>query len=225
MATLVENGHDVSGTTAHRPTNADIGQRFFDTTLGVSLVYNGSAWVTPSGAATGNGAAAGAGVVATERGDGIIHQTLLTLTAQPVTMADATQGGGVKIYDFPEGRISILGATGSLAMTTTSALASTLNASKTCQWGVGTTTQANTTLATTEQDLIPNTAWTSGATINVANTATNGALAASAQFDGTGTAKDAYLNLAVAGATDIDGDATVTVTGTVLITWINLGDY
>ena len=173
----------------------------------------------------GVGAAAGTGVTASEGGNGVVQKTLLTLSAAQITMADATQGGGLKIYDFPEGRILILGVTATMTMTTTSILANTLNASVTCNWGVGTTIQASATLATTEQDLIPVTAWTSSATINVANTATSKALAASAQFDGTATAKDAYLNLAVAGATDIDADATVTCSGTVLITWINLGDY
>lgn len=44
MPTIVEHGHDISGTTAQRPTNPDIGQRFFDTTLGVLLTWNGSTW-------------------------------------------------------------------------------------------------------------------------------------------------------------------------------------
>ena len=139
-------------------------------------------------------------------------------------MRDTEQGGGVKIYDFPEGRILFLGSTASIAVTTTSVLASTLNAGVTCNWGVGTVTQANATVATTEQNLIPVTAFTSSATIAVAGATATAALAASAQFDGTSTAIDMFLNLAVAGATDIDADATVTVAGTILFTWINLGD-
>ena len=220
-------GHNLSGSTANRPTNADYGQPYFDTTLGVQIFWNGSAWTTANGqvaVAPGNGAVAASGNVASER-PGIVHQTLLTLTDVLVTMLDSSQGGGTKIYDFPEGRILVLGAIATMSMKTTSTLASTLNASVTGNWGVGTTVQANGTLATTEQDLIPSTAFTSSATINVANTATSAALAAAAQFDGHTTAKDAYLNLAVAGATDIDGNATVTCTGTVLLTWLNLGDY
>jgi hypothetical protein len=45
-------------------------------------------------------------------------------------------------------------------------------ASKTGNWGVGTTTQANATLVTTEQDILHNAAFVSSATINVAGTAT-----------------------------------------------------
>ena len=41
---LTFNGHDLSGTTAQRPTNADVGQPYFDTTIGKSMVFNGSAW-------------------------------------------------------------------------------------------------------------------------------------------------------------------------------------
>lgn len=44
MATLVEHGHDLSGTTAQRPTNVEPGQRYFDTTLNRQLVWNGTAW-------------------------------------------------------------------------------------------------------------------------------------------------------------------------------------
>jgi len=48
MPTLVEHGCDLSGTTAKRPGNATIGQRYFDTTLGQELVYTADGW-KPSG--------------------------------------------------------------------------------------------------------------------------------------------------------------------------------
>lgn len=173
---------------------------------------------------SGVGAANGATVSAVERGNSVVHKTVLTLTATPVTMRETEQGGGVKIYDFPEGRIVILGATGSIVPTTTSILASTLHASVTCNWGVGTVTQSNATLATTEQNITQVAAFTSSATINVAGSAVGGA-GALAAHDGTSTPIAAFLNLAVAGAGDIDADATVTVTGTITISWINLGDF
>ncbi len=176
---------------------------------------------------TGLGAVNGATVSATDQ-TGAVHQTLITLNATPVTVADTAVGGGVKIYDFPAGRILILGCVGTMAFTTTSTLASTLNASVTINWGLGsvlTAAQASGTLATTEVDLLASTNATASATINVAGAASNGKLAAAAQFDGTSTALDMHLNVGVAGATDIDGDATLTVAGTVVVTWINLGDY
>ena len=46
MATLVQNGLDISGTTAARPTNGEPGARFFDTTTNEHLVYDGVAWRT-----------------------------------------------------------------------------------------------------------------------------------------------------------------------------------
>ncbi len=49
VPSLVEHGRDISGTTSERPDSADIGCRFFDTTLGVWLVWNGSIWQPAAG--------------------------------------------------------------------------------------------------------------------------------------------------------------------------------
>lgn len=49
MGKCVEFGHEISGTTAARPTNAEPGQRYFDTDLGVMLAYDGSAWRPAAG--------------------------------------------------------------------------------------------------------------------------------------------------------------------------------
>lgn len=172
------------------------------------------------------GAKNGSTVTVQEYGNGVLNRTAFTFTATPITMADSTQGGGVKIYDFPAGRILIMGATGSIAVTTKSTLASTLNTGVTCNWGIGSVVQSSATVATTEQNFLNVTAFTASATINVAGATSNGSgIAVLTSLDGTATAIDAYLNLAVAGATDIDGDATVTVTGTANLFWINLGDY
>lgn len=175
------------------------------------------------------GAGALGSVIVEERGNAQFHQTLLTFQDVPIAVSDSNVGGGTKVYDFPEGRILILGATAkALNPTTASVLASTLNASATLSMGLGTvqtTSQGSGTLATTQQDIIPTCAPVSSAVINTPGTAANAALAVSAQFDGTATKKSAYLNLGVPTATDIDGDATVTVTGSVLITWVFLGDY
>lgn len=171
------------------------------------------------------GAKNGSTVTVVEKGDGILHQTVFTLTALPLTLADATTGGGVKLYDFPQGVITILGASGSVAETTTSELTSTLNASKTYNWGVGTVTQANGTLATTEQDILPSTNGTSSATIDVAGAASAAKRTdAPANFDGSGTAIAAFFNVGLATADDIDGDATTTWTGTITVSWIFNGD-
>jgi len=164
--------------------------------------------------------------VASEYGDNLMHKTVLTLTDLPITMRDTEQGGGAKVYTFPAGRILRLGATASIAVTTTSVLADTLNTGVTCNYGVGSTTQASATVATTEQDFVNVAAFTASATIDVAGAVANGVgPGVLASLDGTSTAIDAFLNLAVASATDIDADATVLVNGTITLVWCNVGDY
>lgn len=156
---------------------------------------------------------------------GFLHQTTLTLDNVPQTVVNGTEYQGTKLFTFPEGRIAVLGVTARLQQKTTSALASTLNASSTGAIALGTATASSTTLATTMVDLLPSTAFTSSATINVAGTAVTAALAATAQFDGTSAAQSMYLNTAYATTTDVDGDATQTISGTITFTWAWLGDY
>lgn len=151
-------------------------------------------------------------------------QTTLTLDNVAQTVVNGTEYQGTKIYDFPECRMYVVGAVATLKQKTTSALDSTLNASSTGAIGLGTATASATTLATAMQDIIPTTAFTSSSAVNVAGTAVSAVLAAAAFFDGTGTAKDLYLNTAYATTGDVDGDATQTISGTVVITWQNLGD-
>lgn len=155
---------------------------------------------------------------------GALYQTTLSLVDVPQTVTNGTEYQSTLLYDFPEGRILVLGCVATLAQKTTSTLASTLNASVTGAVSLGTVAASATTLATTMVDLMPSTAFTSSATINVAGTAVSSALAASAQFDGTSTAKKMYLNSAYATTADVDGNATQTFTGTVRVTWVWLGD-
>ncbi len=156
---------------------------------------------------------------------GALYQTTLSLSDVPQAVVNGTEYQSTLLYTFPEGRLLVLGCTATLAQKTTSTLASTLNASVTGAVSLGTVAASATTLATTMVDLMPSTAFTSSATINVAGTAVSSALAASAQFDGTSTAKAMYLNSAYATTADVDGNATQTFTGTVRVTWVWLGDY
>lgn len=155
---------------------------------------------------------------------GIVNQTVFTLSSLAQTVVNGTEYQGTKIYDFPAGRILVLGVVASISQKTTSELASTLNASSTGALSLGTATASSTTLDGTMANLLPSTAFTSSATVNVAGTAVSGALAASAQFDGTATAIDLYVNTAYATTGDVDADATQTLSGTITVTWINLGD-
>lgn len=156
---------------------------------------------------------------------GPIVITTLTLKNVAQTVTNGTEYQGTQIYDFPAGRIHVLGVTATLQQKTTSAIASTINSGVTGAISLGTATASNVSLTGTMVDLLPSTAFTSSTTINVAGTAVSASLAAAAQFDGTSTAKDVFLNTAYATTTDVDGDGTQTISGTVVITWINLGDY
>lgn len=149
--------------------------------------------------------------------------TTLTLdnVAQTITNTSA-EYAGTKIYDFPAGRIAILGVTARLQQKTTSALATTIASGATGAIALGTATASNTSLTGTMVDLLPSTAYTSSTTINVAGSAVGAALAATAQFDGTSTAKDVFLNTAIATGS---ANGTQTISGTVVITWCQLGDY
>jgi flagellar basal body rod protein FlgG len=150
--------------------------------------------------------------------------TTLTLNNVAQAVVNGTEYQGTKLYDFPQCRLSILGVTATLQQKTTSAIASTLNSGVTGAISLGTATASNVSLTSTMVDLLPSTAFTSSTTINVAGTAVTAALAAAAQFDGTSTAKDMFLNTAYATTTDVDANATQTISGTIVITWINLGD-
>lgn len=224
MPSLVENGLVVSGTTAQRPTKAAQGQQFYDTTLGILYEHNGTAWVALTTSANiGAGAAAGSGVAATERA-GIVQKTVIALTAASVPVTDSTGGsntggGGLKIYDFPEGNLFVLGATMSLSVT-----AGAGGITDTAQMVAALGTAAagtDGTLSSTEADIIPSSAAT---LTGGANAAVTGKSTATPVFDGTATAKDLYLNFAVPDAGMGSGDDTVSVTGTVVVHWVNLGD-
>jgi hypothetical protein len=151
-------------------------------------------------------------------------QTTLTLNDVAQSIVDGTEYQGTKLFTFPETRMWVVGTVATLKQKTTSAVLSTLNASSTGAISLGTATASNVSLTGTMVDFLPSTAFTSSATINTAGTAVTAVLAAAAFFDGTGTAKDLYLNTAYATTGDVDANATQTISGSVVITWLNLGD-
>lgn len=173
------------------------------------------------------GTPAGTGVTAVENGSASNHQTILTFVNTPVPLVDeagVVAYGGLKVYDFPIGRILWLGAVADLALTKSS---TGVNANWDGDVGLGTVTATNdNALATTEQNLIPTTATpqaVAGATTaDCQSTATESGTI----HDGSSTAIDAFLNLLV---DDADHDVTTTpcnliVNGTITMSWANLGD-
>lgn len=171
----------------------------------------------------GVGAKNGDTVVVQELGNTVVKQTVLSLTATPVTVANTTGAsfGGVKLYDFPAGRILVLGVTADLSMDWS---ASDIVATGSGDFSMGTTITADATLDGTDVNLLPSTGMLDPFVAGVGTA--KGALAASAQFDGTSTAIDANLNIIIDDADVADAASDIVlVTGTVKLTWINLGDY
>ena len=150
-------------------------------------------------------------------------KTVVTLSGRSVTMTDATTAGShgsIQLYDFPAGNLFFLGATCDLTLT---AGVGGITDTAAVVVGVGTATLAtdNATLTGTEADLVPSTAatLTAGVGTGKGKSLTAGAVV----FDGTSTAKDAWLNIAVPDAGSTAND-TITVSGTVTLVWANLGD-
>ena len=173
-------------------------------------------------------AAAAAGVSAVEYGDGILHQTVFTLGPLLQTVTDALAYASTKIYDFPAGRINILGCTANVQFAVTTDrtdTTGTINASAALKWGLGTAAASNITLASTMVDLMPKTAVTLDGAEDAYTALAGSPLAAAALLDGTGTAKDAFFNVGFETNTEIDNDGVLACNGTITLTWINLGDY
>lgn len=173
---------------------------------------------------TNIGTVAGATISAVEYGNGIYHRTVLTLTAFPLSIADTGAFGTGNLYTFPEGVVTFLGGFYNLAETTTSTLASTLNASAVLSTGVGTTATADNTVSGAEANIVAATNVTASATINVAGTAVVGVAPAPTTVNGSASALIARLNVGVTDDTQIDGDATSTWSGTVTFDWVFSGD-
>jgi len=172
---------------------------------------------TPS--TSGNGVVAGATNTVVESLAGV-HKTVITLTDFSMLVDTAADGFvGTKIYDFPAGLIRLHGAIMDLTLTT---VGSDIDADAAVVASVGTVTCADdATLTSTEADIIPSTAYTLVASTKQAV----GLGVTPAVFDGvTSAAVDAFLNIAVPDADRTATAQAITVTGTITITWTNLGD-
>jgi hypothetical protein len=173
---------------------------------------------------SGVGAAAGTGVSAVEYGNGAMHKTVLTVAALPITVTDTGGAGGgqgsQKVYDFPEGPIQLIGSSYNLT-TARSSTGIAATAALVGSLGSVAADNANATLTSTEADMIASTA--GPLTAGAGSLKSHGSLVATA-FDGHTTALDAILNLAVPDA-NISATDTITLNGTITLTWANLGDY
>jgi hypothetical protein len=162
------------------------------------------------------------GATATHR-LGRVYCTTLTLTAAVITITDADAAGAhgsLKVMDFNQGAVRFLGATCDLAITAAAGISAT--GAVVCGIGTAAAATDNATLAGTEQNIIPSTSVTLAASAGAfkgESTGTEGATT----IDGTTTAVDVILNTVVS-ATDATASSTLTVTGTITLHWVDLGD-
>lgn len=177
----------------------------------------------------GVGAKNGSTVAAVEYGDGILHRTELTCTATTITITDdagVAQYGGVKVYDFPLGAICVLGCVADGILT--AGVTGTIIDNWDGDVALGTATATTgATLTGTEADIMQSVAVSAGAAdklgvVDAQSVATALTESGARWHDGTGTAKDMFLNFV------IDDDAThtagtATYTGTVEFIWMNIG--
>lgn len=184
---------------------------------------------TPNLALPGAGFPSGTTVNVVEQGNEVIHKTILKLESTPITVISvgaAAGVGGTKVYDFPQGRLLVLGTMTDLQVNVATAdEADFTDGTPEGDLGVGTLAPANAdglgTDATDDNFSTAN-------SFTMANYAGSSSLASEAalQHDGTSTAIDMLVN-ALVDAADIDNDVTTTiyVSGTIIITWTNLGDF
>jgi len=163
------------------------------------------------------------GASATEYGGQGVQRTVLTLENAIVAVVDsggaAGGQGNLKVYDFPEGGIVILGASYNLAVVAGAGITATaalVGAVGSVAAGAG-----DSTLTTTEADIIPSTVGTLTGSAGVLKKLS---AVVAAPFDGTTTPLDAFLNIAVPDA-GITANANVIVNGTITILWTQIGDF
>lgn len=159
----------------------------------------------------------------TEQGNAVVHVTRVNLCGLAITLVNAQQGGGRRIYTFPDGYIQVLGAVARVTIVNLSDPTTTLNASVTCNFGLGTITQANAQLAGLEQNIVPKTNVTAPATRYSGGNSSPAALAAPLLLDGNSSPADVFVNVAVAADADLDANADIILIGDVILTWIALG--
>lgn len=193
------------------------------------LIVNGSdvvAYEPKHGAGTKNGAT----VVAYERGDGILHETVLVLTNTPISVVSVTTAagvGGTKIYDMPEGHIIFMPSYASLVFSVAAAKqADFTDATPEGDYGIGTAAPADADALgadATDDDICTAAAITMAGYVTPSTPVK--ADADSYLVNGSTTAADVYVNLLI-DAVDIDDGVTTEVlaTGTVVLRWMYGGN-
>jgi len=186
----------------------------------MSIVKYGSKLVTGKSQISGaTGAPNGTGVTAIE-GMGELHTTVVNLSGTAISGTDNTDlQFAQKVYDCSDGSILIMGATADFTILGSGGV----HTDGTGYWSVGTSTCA--TMAGTDVNIIAKSSQFTLSSFTEDVTGRSAAIINSGTpFDGHSTATPYYLNLLI----DAAGWTTagiLTITGTVTLTWLNLGDY
>lgn len=215
MANLVTVGDVASGTLA-----SGFG------TINVGAITSSAPAITSSGNGTKNGAT----VSAVENGVAPFHQTVLTCTSMPIDMADeaaAGQYGGTLVYTFPSGGICFLGSVCDGTFLAVEPWFDTW----TGDIGLGTVVPSDASGSESAEDDLMRLTEVGTASALLASIDASLSLATELTesgarwLDSTNTPVPVFLNM----ITDDHSDNTKTTgailfTGTVTLTWINLGD-
>lgn len=167
-----------------------------------------------------DGTVSGTGVTVANSIAPVQYKTFTVTNLSVPTTDNTTAGaqGSQKIYTFPEGLVSIVGASTNL---TISKVGSSLTATAAVVGSLGSVvvSSADSTLTSTEANIIPSTVGTLTAGVG----SIKGESTGSVTLDGTTTPAEVYLNFAVPDAGSTGNDALL-VNGTVTIGFVQLGD-
>lgn len=135
-----------------------------------------------------------------------------------VTITNAATAGhaAVKLATFPKGRIRLFDVTGSIESTQVDVL--TCAPAGSGDYSFGTTATADATLNGTEVDVAPKAALVDPFVAGAGYSAANSILAATAQLDGTGTAKPVYLNVIIDNG-DLSDNSSAAIVGQLTVVW------
>jgi hypothetical protein len=155
---------------------------------------------------------------------GPINKAVFTLTDFPLTVANtsAISFGTDQLATFPQGRIGILGGTCNLTFDWSG---QDIVATGSGDFAFGTTGTADSTLGSTDVDLMASTALTDPFVAGV-GAAKGVFVTGPTEFDGTATAKEIHINAIVDDADVSDGASDIiTIDGTITLLWLYMGDY
>jgi hypothetical protein len=132
--------------------------------------------------------------------------------------------GALKLATFPEGRIWVFGAVGTLSSVDVSDSANVADAGS-GDYSFGTAQTENATLDSSAVDLGPSAALIDPFASGVGSANASSVLASAALFDGTGTAKTINLNIVFDNGDVTTGDGSADIAGKLVLKWAYLADF